>query len=37
MEPLVTHTARRRPRVPLLTPFYILALALAWRDEVKGR
>lgn len=28
--------ARMRPRVPLLTPFYVLVLARGWRDEVTG-
>jgi hypothetical protein len=27
---------RQRPRVPLLTPFYVLTLARAWRAEVTG-
>jgi hypothetical protein len=31
----VTVDARTRARVPLLTPFYVLALARAWRQEVR--
>jgi hypothetical protein len=35
----MTHTfrARRMPRVPILTPFYVLVLARSWREEVNGQ
>ena len=28
--------ARRRPRVPLLTPFYVMFVARDWREELTG-
>lgn len=28
--------ARLRPRVPILTPFYVLTVARQWRDEIRG-
>jgi hypothetical protein len=38
MNTLQTYTARRRgPRVPLLVPVYVFAIARAWREEVAGR
>jgi hypothetical protein len=32
---VVTIPARRKPRVPLLTPFYVLLLARSWREELR--
>jgi hypothetical protein len=36
MRTLMSCRGRTRPRVPLLTPVYILAIAFSWRDEVRG-
>jgi hypothetical protein len=32
---VVTIPARRKPRLPILTPFYVLLLARAWREEIR--
>jgi hypothetical protein len=37
MRTLQIVTPRQRPRVPILTPFYVLTLAFSWREEVNGR